>query len=95
MDSLLSKAKEHEKKYEWLQATKLYKEVADLASEEKDLAKVSELQEQTGYCFYRVAFQAETNIEFRRLMKQAIQAYEKEIEILEEEKYRKRDNCQS
>lgn len=34
LESLLKKAKELEKKYEWLQATKIYKRASDLARAE-------------------------------------------------------------
>ncbi|MCJ7614784.1 hypothetical protein MUO71_08505, partial [Candidatus Bathyarchaeota archaeon] len=84
MESLLNKAKEMEKKYEWLQATELYKKASDLVLKEKDPLKAAELQEQNGFCFYRAALQTQTNIEFRKLLKRAIQAYEKESKILEE-----------
>jgi hypothetical protein len=84
LEPLLKKAKEHEKTYEWLQAKQFYKKAADLALEMKDLLKAAELQERLGYCLYRAAFQAQTNSDFRKLLKQAIQAYEKESKILGE-----------
>ena len=66
---LLDKAKEMEKKYEWLQATKFYKKASDMVLDEKDILKAAELQEKIGFCFYRAADQAVTNIDFRKLMK--------------------------
>ena len=84
LDSLLKKAKESEQKYEWLQATKLYKKATDLASKEKDLSKVSELQEHTAFCFYRAAFQVQTNNEFEKYIKKAVQVYQTELELLKD-----------
>jgi len=83
LELLLNKAKKQEEKYEWLQATKLYNEAADLALKKRAKFKAAELQEKKGFCFYRAAFQAQTNIEFQRLLKKSIQAYQKEVEILE------------
>ncbi len=84
LEPLLKKAKEQEKKYEWLQATKLYKKIVDLALEQKAFLKAAELQERLGFCFYKAADQVQTNIEFRKLMKRAVQAYRKESDLLEE-----------
>ncbi|MFC1487804.1 ATPase domain-containing protein [Thermoproteota archaeon] len=80
----MNKAKEQEKKFEWLQATNSYDEASDLALKEKDSFKAAELQERLGFCFIKAADQADTNKEFRKLMKQAVQAYRKELKILEE-----------
>jgi hypothetical protein len=80
---LLKKAKEEEKRYEWLQAAEFYGKAADLAYEKKDFSNAAECEEWLGFCFYRAAFQADTNFGFKRLLKRAIQAYKKESEILE------------
>ncbi len=82
LEPLLNKAKEFEKKYEWLQATKLYQKATNLALKEKDLSKAAELQERLGFCFYRAAFQAETNAEYRKSMNHSVQAYKKESQLL-------------
>ncbi len=82
---LLNKAKAKEKKYEWLQAAKLYNEAADSASKEKASFRAAELQEQKGFCLYKAAFLAQTNTEFKKLLKNSIQAYQKEAEILEDQ----------
>ena len=82
LELLLSKAKELEKKYEWLQASKVYDEASGLALKKQDFLKASELQERKGFCFFRAAFQAQTNIEFQKLLENAIQAYQKESEII-------------
>ena len=82
LEQLLSEANKLEKQYEWLQATKSYNEASDLALKKQDSLKVSELQERLGFCFYKAADQAKTNKEFRKLIKQAADAYKKELEIL-------------
>ena len=84
VESLLEKAKELEKKYEWLQAAKFYKKAFDMVLDEKDVLKAAEFQEQIGFCFIKAADQAETNKEFREHMKQAVQAYRNASKILEE-----------
>ena len=91
LEFLLKKAKEFEKKYEWLQAAKIYKEASNLVLKEKAFLKAAEFQEKLGFCFYRTALQAKTNINFKKTIKKSILAHEKESKILEEkdeEKYR-------
>jgi KaiC/GvpD/RAD55 family RecA-like ATPase/tetratricopeptide (TPR) repeat protein len=78
-EPLLDKAKQQEKKYNWLEAADLYEQASSLAS--KDLAKAAELRERIGYCFLRAAFQAETNEQFRGRMEQSVKAYEKTAEL--------------
>jgi len=84
MESLIQKAKEYEKKYEWLQAAKYYLKVANLLLAKKDFEKAANLREREGFCFYRAAFQAQTRMEFNDRITKSIQAYEEEIHILEE-----------
>ena len=84
LEPLLNKAQQLEQKYEWLRATSVYEKAVDLAVEEKKTSKAAELQEQMGFCFYRASFQAETPAEFRKRMKRAIEAYEREVKLLEE-----------
>ena len=78
---LLEKAKELEKRYNWLDAVDFYEQAYSLVS--KDFLKAAELQERIGFCFIKAADQAETNKEFRKHMKQAVQAYRKESKLLE------------
>jgi len=80
--SLLNKAKKLEKKYEWLQAADYYSKASDLALERNNIMKAADLNGKIGFCFYRAAFQAQTNAEFKKLLKQSIQAHEKEISNL-------------
>jgi KaiC/GvpD/RAD55 family RecA-like ATPase len=83
LEQLLGNAKTQEKKYEWLQAIEYYKKGSKLALESNDLAKVAELQEKIGFCFFRGAFQAETKKQFRSRMKQAARAYEEAVILLD------------
>ena len=82
-ESLLDKAKELEKKYEWLQAIEYYKKGSSLVLESNELTKIAELQEKIGFCFFRGAFQAESNTDFRSRMKLAARAYEEVVILLE------------
>jgi len=84
LESLLKKAKEQEKKYEWLQAADSYEEASSLV--QQDYEKASELHEQIGYCLLRAAFQAKTNEQFRRILKQSADAYENTISLFQKSK---------
>jgi len=83
LEHLLKKAKDLEKKYEWLQAAELYQKALLLSFISNKLGKKAELQEQIGFCFYRAAFQAQSNIEFNERLRLVIQAYNKAIKVLE------------
>jgi hypothetical protein len=78
LESLLEKAKEHEKKYEWHQATECYKKASDLVL--TDNSKIcAELFDKSGFCYFRAAFQAQSNDQFTKIMRLAIQSYEKAV----------------
>ena len=79
LESILDKARELEKKYEWLQAIEYYKKGSSLVLERNELAKIAELQEKIGFCFFRGAFQAESNTDFRSRMKLGARAYEEAV----------------
>jgi len=81
LESLLNKAKEYEKKYEWLQAADCYNEATDLITESEDFSKLSELYEKNGFCFFKAAFQSETNNQFKKRLEKAIKRYEKIITL--------------
>ena len=84
LEFLLNKAKESEKKYDWLQASVFYKKASRLALDKKDFLMSANLHEKTGFCFYRTAFQAQDNIEFRKHIKKAIREYQEEYKLLQE-----------
>jgi len=81
LKSLIKKAKEQEKKYQWLESADSYKEASSLL--QQDNKKASELHERIGYCSLRAAFQAETNKQFRNRLKQSADAYQKTISLLQ------------
>ena len=83
---LLEKAKGLEKKYEWLQASDYYKKAVDLALKMKQLSMAAEMYEKIGFCYYKAAFQAPTNIVFKKHLKRSILAYRKERKYLLEAK---------
>jgi len=78
----LKKAKEHEKKYEWLQAAENYKKANNFTLVKNDLKRSVELDEKIGFCFYRSARQAQNKSEFNKCMKLALQAYQSSAEII-------------
>jgi len=79
LEFLLKKANEHERKYEWLQATKFYKKASELATKNKDFWKIGELNEKLGFCFFRAASQSKTRKDLIIKMKWASEAYQKAI----------------
>jgi len=65
LEPLLKKAKKCEKKYDWQQASDFYRKASSLALDQKDLLRGANFHEKMGFCFYRVAFQAHDNIDFK------------------------------
>ena len=76
MEEILHQAEQLEKNCDWLGAARLYEKALSLLSED-DCSGKGAAYERLGYVFYRFAFQAETNDEFRERMHQAVTAYEK------------------
>jgi tetratricopeptide (TPR) repeat protein len=83
LEPLLKKAKELEKKYEWLQAADCYKKASIILLKDKDFVKAAEFQENLGYCFFRAALQAETKEQFETRMQLASKKYEQTFLIFE------------
>ncbi len=83
VEETIDKAELLEKKYDWLEAVELYKQALDMAGKD-DFSKKGEIQEKIGHCFYRAAFQAESQEEFKERMRQAVGAYEKAHGFYEE-----------
>ncbi|MEJ2241270.1 MAG: ATPase domain-containing protein [Candidatus Bathyarchaeota archaeon] len=86
LNSFLIKAKEEEKKYKWIQAAKNYKKASELVLAKNISSEYLDIIDQIGFCYHRAAFQSKTNTEFRERFNLAIQAYEKEIQIITERK---------
>ncbi|MGD9131411.1 MAG: ATPase domain-containing protein [Candidatus Bathyarchaeota archaeon] len=81
LEPLLEKAKELEKKYDWLDAVDFYEQASSLVSE--DFMKAAELRERIGFCFFKAAMQADTNDIFRDRMELAVKAYKRGAELLQ------------
>ena len=84
--SIANEAEELEKKFEWLQASKCYKKIFNLAIKNNDVPNQIEFLEKAGFCFYRAALQANTNFEFKKLLNESIQIYEAESKIIKNAK---------
>jgi len=83
LQSLMKKAKEHEKKYEWLQAAAYYKQVSDSILNEKNSLKKADYIEKEGHCYFKVAYQVNSNKDFVKKMKKSIEAYQKVLKLCE------------
>jgi len=75
IEKILEKASEMEKKYNWLEASKLYEPALSVV-QKSDFLKKGEIQERIGFCLYRAAMQAESKEKFEEKIQQAVEAYE-------------------
>jgi tetratricopeptide (TPR) repeat protein len=75
LEEILNKIERLEKEYEWLGAAESFEKALKLLPQD-DFLKVGETYERLGYAFYRAAFQADSNDEFRQRLSQAIAGYE-------------------
>ena len=75
VEGILSEATGLERKYEWLEASKLYEQALSMVDEEDNFRR-GEIQEKIGYCLQRAAFQAESREEFVERLRKAVEAYE-------------------
>jgi tetratricopeptide (TPR) repeat protein len=80
VEEILHQAEQSEKEYDWSGAARLYEKALNLLPQD-DFLKVGDNYERLGYAFYRFAFQAETNEEFRDRLRQSAVAYGKAIEF--------------
>jgi hypothetical protein len=80
VQEILRQAERLEKEYEWLRAAEFYGKALKLLPED-DFSRKGGTYERLGYAFYRAAFQAEINDEFRQRLRQAIADYEKAKEL--------------
>jgi len=81
--ALLEKAKELEKKYDWLKAAKSYEEV--LHSESITSSLASEIWESIGFCYSRASTQTEDFEEFKKIRQLAVEAYKSAAKLFEKE----------
>jgi hypothetical protein len=76
VEEILHQAEQLEKEFEWLRAAESYEKALKLLPED-DFSRKAETSERLAYAFYRSAFQADTNDEFRQRLHQAIPSYDK------------------
>jgi tetratricopeptide (TPR) repeat protein len=76
MESFLSRAKEQEKKYDWIGAAESYGKALDLVSV-NNLIEAGEILEKQGFSLYKAAMQSEGNNQLRELTQKAIDCYVK------------------
>ena len=77
----MDKAASRERKYDWKSATELYRNVLALILKSRDVSKAAEIQEKIGFCILKDAFQAQTNLSFKALVRQASEAYKSAMEL--------------
>jgi tetratricopeptide (TPR) repeat protein len=76
VEETLHQAERLEKEYDWLGAAESYEKALKLLPED-DFSRKAEIYERLGHAFYRFAFQAESNNEFKERLRQAIADYER------------------
>lgn len=83
LQHFLARAKEKEKRYDWLTAVEFHKKALSQALKQQDFLKAGDIKERVGCCFHRAAFQAETNTDFKKRMELAGNAYYDAVELFE------------
>ncbi len=81
--AVIKKAKEQEKKYDWLEAAKSYEQA--LHSESITVSFAAETWERIGFCYSRASTQTEDPEEFKKLRQLAVEAYKNAAELFEKE----------
>ena len=76
------KAKEEEKRYEWLRAADYYRQTLTIVAESDSLRK-GKICENLAYALYKAAFQTEHSYEFKGRMGQALTRYGEAKELYE------------
>ncbi|MEJ2241576.1 MAG: ATPase domain-containing protein [Candidatus Bathyarchaeota archaeon] len=76
VESLLEKAKEMTKRYEWLQAVDYYKKTSILFSKNNNFFKAGEIHEKIAFCYFRAALQAQQIEQNKFRANKAIKAHE-------------------
>ena len=77
LESLLEKANELEKRYEWLQATEFYEKAFAYNLKSNYFFRAAEIQAKMGFCYFKSAFQATQKSQFNKRIRLAVHAYEK------------------
>ena len=76
-----AKAKEMERKYEWLEAAKCYEK----ASHSKSGTSAAEIWQRIGFCYNQASKQTKDLEEFKKLRKLAVEAYKNSAKLFEKE----------
>ena len=77
VESILNKAGEHERNYDWKGAKQLYETILSSTSQKKDLTQSAAIAEKIAFCQEKAALQAKNPEEFRQLAEDAVRFYEK------------------
>ncbi len=83
-EDLLEKALAEEKSYNWLEAAKFYKQVANSYLKKNLLEKVAETYSKLGYAFSHAAFTVKTSEKLVEYIRQTIKAYTDAANIFEQ-----------
>jgi len=82
LESVIGRAREREKNYDWMSAVQLYRSALS-AVPEQDALTAGEIHEWVGYGFFRAACQADSVEEFRKRMQMSVESYEKAAELFD------------
>ena len=96
LEKILKSAKEHERKYKWIEAAKSYEAV--LRSESCTGFFVAETWQRMGFCFSKASRQTENVEEFKKLRQLAVDAYRNAAKVFEKagsENHGKSAQCNS
>ncbi|MEJ2241670.1 MAG: hypothetical protein P8Y18_05970, partial [Candidatus Bathyarchaeota archaeon] len=85
----LNNAKIQEKKYNWLEAADIYNQAYRLVP--NDFEKTAEFQEIIGSCLFRAAYQTKTIQDFKKILKQSIEAFEKATKFYQKTSIKDKD----
>ena len=85
-DALLEKGKAEEKAYNWVEAAKLYEQVAESFLGKKSMEEAAEVYRLLGYAHSRAARTAETAEEYKERHEKAINAYKKAVDLFKQTK---------
>jgi len=82
LDSIISRAVELEKNYDWMSSVQLYRSALSMVPEQ-DMLRAGEIHERIGHGFFRAGCQADSVEEFKKRMRMSVESYEKAAELFE------------
>lgn len=82
LESIMRKARELEKNYDWMGSVGLYRTALSMVSEQ-DILKTGEVHEWIGYGFFMAATQADSLEEFKKRMRMSVESYEEAAKLFE------------